>query len=425
MTNLAANLIIGRITQSTGVPEALTAANVATIIEPTLDLRYLRSAGVNNIGIPGGIGFGVGICPEYCRPTGMIPMTGCYTLGHDNYGNYRYADGSIMCWIPKHYYKIGTGSNGLAVNVVDVKSIYDYADTATANSAGYALPRDFLDGGVEKPGYFVDKYKVSKTSWGSGYIASSIQNGNPISTAAAHNPIGDLTAAGGVNAYYPTIDCAHARDGVNGAVNASSIFHVASVFQRVTLARLALAHAQASASTTYCAWYDASSNFPKGCNNNALRDTNDTSVLYTSDGYSNCGKTGSGSPFAKTTHNGQACGVADLNGLMWEISLGVTYISAAGKFYIAKQATTMKSFTSGNAGATDHWGATGVAAMMDEITLPDFGADGWKYFGNSTNQVFSEDTSGTNWLLSAVGIPKDTNGQSGSGTTVYGNDVFY
>ncbi len=78
-----------------------------------------------------------------------------------------------------------------------------------------------------------------------------------------------------------------------------------------------------------CAWYDAAgnTNFPKGCNNNALKDTNDTTVVYQSDGYSNCGKTGSATNFAKTTHNGQNCGVADLNGLMWEVSPGVTCVS--------------------------------------------------------------------------------------------------
>jgi hypothetical protein len=64
--------------------------------------------------------------------------------------------------------------------------------------------------------------------------------------------------------------------------------------------------------------------YPRGCNNNGLGDLDDSQVRYQSDGYSNCGKTGSGSPFAKTTHNGQECGVADLNGLMYEVSPGVT-----------------------------------------------------------------------------------------------------
>ena len=132
------------------------------------------------------------------------------------------------------------------------------------------------------------------------------------------------TATAGTNAYYSAIVAAKCRDGVNGAVNTNSIFFCSSRFIQSGLAMLSLAHGQAATSATYCAWYLSGKNFPKGCNNNALRDTDDTSVLYTSDGYSQCGKTGSGTPFAKTTHNGQNCGVADLNGLMYEINPGLT-----------------------------------------------------------------------------------------------------
>ncbi len=82
------------------------------------------------------------------------------------------------------------------------------------------------------------------------------------------------------------------------------------------LAMLSLAHGQAAKNQATCAWYGTSNNYPKGCNNNALKDVDDLSVVFQPDGYSNCGKTGSASLFARTTHNGQACGVADLNGLM-------------------------------------------------------------------------------------------------------------
>ena len=463
----------------------------------------LLSVKINSIGAAGGLGFGVGICPTYLLPAGMVPMTGCYQLGHDNYGNYQFSDGSIMCWIPKFYYKIGTGSNGLAVNVISIKGVYTYASTALANAAGYALHRAFIDGGVEQPGFFIDKYKISKNALGSGFVGSSIANGNPISTAAAHNPAADLT--GGANYYYSLIDLAHRRDGVNGLVNASSIFHCASQFQRSALAMLSMAHGQASSNTTYCAWYHATYNYPKGCNNNALRDQDDNTVLYVTDGYSNCGKTGSGALFAKTTHNGQNCGVADLNGLMYEVSIGATCIAttaaiegmsqaaaceitwtahglatgdfvmilaitqadwvgakdkiwqitktgdntftiafnssgfgtpydagtdpgtvAKGTFYAAKQATAMKTFTHDNTLATDHWGATGVAAMMDAIVPPFKTANGFGMrFGSGVNQVLSEAVSGAGWLLTGLGAPKDGAGVDGTGTDLFGKDYFY
>lgn len=456
-----------------------------------------------DIGTAGAQDFG---CAPYSGslPSGFSSLTGSSTPGSDNWGNYQYSDGSIMVWIPKFYYKV------TSPNSIDIKGTNTYASTSAANTAGYALHRAFIDGGSEKAGFFFDKYKASKTASGTGWIASSIQNGLPISTSSAHNPIADLTASGGTNAYYRAFDCAHARDGVNGAVNASSIFNVASRFQYGALAMLSLAHGQASSGTTYNAWYSASTtNFPKGCNN-SRSDTNDTSVIWESDGYSSACKTGSagygggaGNLFAKSTHNGQNSGVADLNGGMWEISIGVTAISATasitaatqanpcqitasshglstgdyvqitsvggmtqindkifkvtvidtsnytldgtdssafgaytsggtsrrGTFYVAKQATAMKSFTSGNSGATDHWGATGVAAMMDSF-VPAFetaysGNGFGQRMGGSTNQVISEDTSGSAWLLAGLGFPKDKDGIDTSGTSVFGQDYFY
>jgi hypothetical protein len=351
----------------------------------------------------------------------------------------------------------------------------------------------------------------SKVALGTGYVGASILNGLPLSTAAAHNPMYSATpgvglTACGSNAYFETIKAAHARDGVDGAENATSIFFVASQFQRAALALLSMAHGQACTSTVNCAWYHATYNYPKGCNNNALRDADDTAVLYVTDGYSNCGKTGSGDPFAKTTHNGQACGVADLNGLMWEVTLGMTCIAPAaaaiegmsvaaaceitwtahglvdndfvmilgitqadwsgckdklwqitktgdntftipfnssafgtaydagtdpgtvtkGTFYAAKQATAMKSFTSGNSGATDHWGATGVAAMMDAFAPPFESAGVFaQRMGSGANQVLSEAVSGAGWLLTGMGCPKDAGGIDTTGANLFGKDYFY
>lgn len=476
--------------------------------------------GENLIGNPGEAGFGVGFCPESKLPDNMIPLAGCYIPAHDDYGNYQYQDGSIMVWVPKFYYRIGHVSNPTygtyGVNSIDIKGIDTYVSEADANADGYALHRAFIDGGATKDGFFIDKYICSKNAWGTGQIASSIKNGLPISTAATHNPIADLTACAG-NFYYETIKAAHARDGVDGAENPDSIFHVVSRFQYSALAMLAMAHGQASSNTTNCAWYDAAYNYPKGCNNNALKDYDEVSngagsgddLLYVTDGYPNCGKTGSGVPFAKSTHNGQNCGIADVNGLMYEISIGVTCIAPAaaaieamsqanpcqitwtahgmvtddyamilaitqadwigckdkiwkitkidddnftiafdasgfgaaydpgtdpgtvtkGTFYLAKEVTAMKDFDSGVAGATDHWGATGIAAMMD-VFVPAFenvysGNSFVQKFGSGGNQVLSEAISGANWLLTGLGLPKDKDGIDTTGTNLFGKDYYY
>jgi len=378
----------------------------------------------NDIGIAGQQGFGVGICPADLLPQGMSHILGTETMGHDNYGNYQFQEGSIVCWVPIHWAKVGTGSNGLGVNEISAVNYSTYADEATANVAGYFLPRVFIDGGVIKQGYFVDKYEISKNPIGSGFVGSSIKNGLPVSTASTHNPIADLTACAG-NFYYEAINAAHARDGVDGAVNTDSNWFCASRFIYANLAMLSMAHGQAAVSTTYCAWHDAAdvTNYPKGNNNNALGDTDDGTVSYTSDGYPNCGLTGSGVPFAKTTHNGQNCGVADLNGNMYEISIGVT--SDGIDYFAANESTEMRKFTAGNSLATDHWGAAGIAANMTAFDIPYMSAGAWKRMGSGVNQVLSEVLTGNETTLRSLGMPKDLNGQSELGTDQFGKDGIY
>lgn len=158
------------------------------------------------------------------------------------------------------------------------------------------MHRAFKNAGAVKNGFMADKYQCSNN----GGKASSLKNGNPLSSSSAHNPFSGLTGTP-ANAYYGAIDAAKTR---------GAVWHCMSRFEWAALALLALAHGQAATSATWCAWYDANrvTNFPKGNNNNALGDTNDNTILYVSDGYLNCGKTGSANYPAKVSHNGQARG---------------------------------------------------------------------------------------------------------------------
>jgi hypothetical protein len=47
------------------------------------------------------------------------------------------------------------------------------------------------------------------------------------------------------------------------------------------------------------------------------------------------------------------------------------------------------------------------------------------YLGSGSNQVFSGDTSGTNWLQTACGIQDTTSGADATGTNMFGNDGTY
>lgn len=368
---------------------------------------------INHIGTPGQQGFGVGIAPSL--PTNMAKLYGTDDPASDTYGNYQYSDGSIMVYIPAFYYKYGTGANGFALNVVDIKAFSYFADVATANAAGYALHRAFYNGGSIRPGFFVDKYLCSKN----GSIASSIKNGVVLSSATR----GGLTdtpfsSIGQADAFYGTIGAARTR---------GAAFHPKTMFQNAALALLSLAHGSAAASTTYCAWYSAgSTNFPKGNNNDALGDAQDATIAYVWDGnatYAGCGKTGSANFLSKTTHNGMNCGVADLNGLIWEIApFGLT--SNGTNFYLLNTAVDVNTITASNTLATDAWGATGLAAMYTDIgtTYGSLTASSTNKIFGSASQVLSEATSGTAWAMAGAGVPL-LGGVGGSNQ--FGNDYMY
>lgn len=469
--------------------------NVVGLLGPSNSM-VLRVAYINNIGTPGGQGFGVGICPS-TLPAGMSEMSGTRDPSSANYGNYQYSDGSVMCWIPAFYYKFGTGANGVALNDAAIKAESAYTNVAAANADGYALHRAFYDGGAVQRGVFVDKYIPSYNAG----KASSLANGIVL-TSAARGSLSNEEFTNLTGAPANTLGGAFAAAKTRGAS-----FFPSSRFIWSALALLSYAHAKASSAATYCAWYHATTNFPKGNNNNALSDANDATVTWTYDGngtYLGVGKTGSASVLAKSTHNGQNCGVADLNGLIWEMTPGLssivtsktitgatqanpcvitavahgiapaatatvmvtgivgmtelnnkmftatgidantlslnvnsTALTAYGSagtltiptFYALNTAVAMKNVTGSNTTATDHWGATGIAAMFTALTVPMetvYPNNGHaQYFGSGANQVLSEATSGDNWTLTGLGLPKDANAVDTTGTDAFGKDYFY
>jgi hypothetical protein len=447
--------------------------------------------GGNDIGVPGQQGFGVGICPDL--PIGFSALTGTYDKTSDNYGNYRYSDGSVMCWIPALWVKYTAGEP------TDIKPLSYFVDEAAANAAGYVSHRADWDAGAHQPGQFVDKYKCSLGSAGGLPVASSLALGVPlVSSPGAVGQVG-FAAVGAPAYYYGAIVAAKTR-GVDFFCNSRAI--------RAKLALLSLVHGLAATGTTYCAWYDATgtTNFPKGCNNNALKDINDTSVTYTAAAvggtYPTAPTTGSGTPFAKTTHNGQACGVADLNGGYYEVEMGLTCVAITKTILAATQANpvaitatshgfssgdavmitgvagmtqindklyrvtvpgpdtftldgvdgsafgaytgsgtatrgiwyatdtdvAMKSYTSGTSLATDHWGATGIAATMSAINLglaTVYPNNNFAQRFGGAGATFSGAASGGGWQLDGLGLPQATGITTAAGTNKYGQDYYY
>jgi hypothetical protein len=390
------------------------------------------------IGFAGDQGFGVGVYPD-TLPSGFTGMSGFDDPTSANYGNYTYTDGSVMVFIPKFYYRIASTSSPYyatyGLNAIDIAGIDTYATTAAANAAGFALHRAFIDGGSEKHGFFIDKYLCSKNAGNNAGLSASL--GVPISltTSTSYTRSNGMTGCTGILA--DAVVLSRARG--------SGVFNVASLFMYSALALLSLAHGQAATGTTNCAWYDASrvTNFPKGCNNDALGDVNDATLTFQTAGDSgsaNKPKTGSANNLAKTAHNGQTCGVLDLNGAMWEVALGVTSPGSSGTSttqitngdtYVLKESVALSSLTAGWNGTNDAWGdATNLATKYDSQTgfLVWGSSTTTSYYGNSTNQVFSEAMSGAGWLRTAAMVPATTSSYTttaGTSNDLWGRDALF
>jgi len=384
------------------------------------------------IGTTGALGFSVAPCSENFASLGLSALSGTSTAGHDEYGNYQHTNGSIVCWMPKGYYRVGNSSaakfSTYGANTLEIVGTDTYATEALANVDGFVLHRVFIDGGAEKAGVFVDKYRNSKSA-SNANIAVSVKNGNPISLTKnlGYTPSSTMTGCTGI--FADAITLARAR---GAGWNSQSIF--------VTgwLMMVSVAQGQNAANTTNVAWYDSglTTNFPKGANNSSLRDVNDTSVLYTaSPDEAEKGLTGSGVPFAKTTHNGANNGVADVNGLMYEALIGYTNYGANATdtadnttttAYLLKTTTALKDLTAGWNGATDAFGVAGtLATRYDAITVPiSVNTTGWIYWGSGTNAVFDSVATGVGRDLCGF-LPKDNNAYDATGINMLGNDGAY
>lgn len=275
---------------------------------------------INDIGIPGTKGFGLGIAPTL--PSGMTSLTGYDDPTHDNYGNYQYQDGSIMCWIPAFYYKfVGP--------ILIIKRFSKFVDVAHANANGYTLHRAFFNKGEVKNGFFLDKYEWSKNNYAGNDIASSIKNGITLTEDLTKNPYSGLTG----------LNTSHNNDSGTIAVakTRGSKFFPYTRMQFGAMGFLSYAHSLATSSTEMAAWYVSEGcSAPRGNDDgwkNPPISRDDTALVWEYDGLSAAGggKTGSagygggvGNIFAKSTHNGQNCGVADLVGNLWEQTPGLT-----------------------------------------------------------------------------------------------------
>lgn len=345
------------------------------------------------IGKAGQQGFGVGVYggdPSDLTAMGLSPMQGCEDPASENYGNYIHTNGSIMVFIPAFCYRIGSASAPSYER--DAENALEIRDAELGEGGGWILHRAFIDGGQQKLGFFFDKYICSKDS--TGRVAISVKNGNTIMLSENFMPSYGMQS-GCRGHIYDSIILGRAR---------GEYYSVTTIFQWSAIAMLSLAHGQAATSSQWCGWYDAnhSTNFPKG-NNNYLKDYDDPSVTWTSHNrYKGMGQTGSGTPFVKTTHNGQACGITDVNGNQEQVALGV--MNPRYKIKVLKESVRVHDITTSN---------RADASLFDEMSIP-YGNDR-KYWGAN-----AFDTSASGIGRSLCGTLPNT--YQSSGTALMGSD---
>jgi hypothetical protein len=262
--------------------------------------------------------FGVAVYP-FDLPPEFSEMEGTREDDHRNFGNYIYTssngDQSVLVFIPKFFFKTSD----------DCESI----DISFEPKEGYRVHRAFLDGGEEKSGFFIDKYVASKSSDNKSCVSKF--GGVPIS----------LTTNTEYTASYDMPGCKGTlEDSIVLATSRGPGFNVASIFMYDAMAKLAWFRVQDPSIKEYWKLKDNGLiGLPRGCNSN-LSDYYDPEVRYESAGDigdKNKPKTGAIACFEKTTHNGHASGVADLNGVILQCMLGVTTFDNSKTAYVIKE----------------------------------------------------------------------------------------
>lgn len=281
----------------------------------------------SSIGSAGQQGFGVGVYggdPADLTAMGLTPMEGCEDPTSDNYGNYIHTNGSIMCCIPAFCYRLGKATAPSysrddvdALEIKDATEFPQFSHDAVFSSPDFGddwiLHRAFVDGNKLKRAFFIDKYLCSNVNG----QAASVKNANRLMCYNdSARTFCTKNISGTVGQAYDAITLSRAR---------GDYYSLVTCYQWSAISLLSLAHGQAATSADACAWYDANhtTNFPKGATSEYGRDFNDDSIRYSYHSQGNMfAKTGSGTPFNKTTHNGQASGVADVAGVCNQWTIG-------------------------------------------------------------------------------------------------------
>lgn len=316
------------------------------------------------IGLPGLRGFGVGCCRPELLPADIVALPGTYDRFSPTYGNYLHTpSASVVCYLPAHYIDIQSPGN---TNAPFFGSKVVISSTQSGNSV---LAKAFKNGGSDLAGVFIDKYQGSNVKPdGSGQPNSSTSSrsefpssGGIFASRPLLWPVSATAVSASLRSPFSLCDSTVLNPSATAPTNnlggvwalcrtRGADWHPVPIWTRVHLAFLSLAHSQAllntsgvpvSSATTSAAWMDTAPYAPKG-NNNTGSDVNNSDVSFGGLGwageqyraYTGAARIGDLPAVEQTTHNGQLCGIADVNGNQQDICPGLTNTTGGGEGYV-------------------------------------------------------------------------------------------
>jgi hypothetical protein len=412
------------------------------------------------IGLAGLTGFGVGCCRPELLPDDITTMPGTYDRFSPNYGNYVHVpSASIVCFLPAHYIDLqapGTGNDAFLTKVV-------ISSTQSGNSV---LAKAFRNGGSELAGVFVDKYQGSNVRPDGSGMPNSTDglpgtlpaSGGIFASRPLHWPVSAIGISGTLRSPFSYCNStvlnpaattpANNYGGVWAACKSRGAdWYPVPMWTRIHLGYLALAHAQAlldtggtpvANATANAAWMDTAPYAPKG-NNNSGSDVNKTSLVFSrtdiggnasgwagesARAFTGAARIGTLSAVEHTTHNGQLCGIVDVNGNQWDITPGLTNNTGTNAGYKAFSDLDDYTTVSSNAGIT---GAANVISLA--VDAADDGVwwgndNAWTYLipnaGGTYHPSSTWSANVTRKAMAEFGLPR----QAGTSTTQTSTNTF-
>jgi hypothetical protein len=185
---------------------------------------------------------------------------------------------------------------------------------------------------------------------------------------------------------------------------------------------------------------------PKGNNNNNGSDINKTSLVFSrtdiggaaeggwagesARAFTGAARIGSLSAVEHTTHNGQLCGIVDVNGNQWDITPGLTNNTGTNAGY--KVFSDLDDYTtvSSNAGITGSANVISLAADVSDDGVWWGANDGWTYLvpdvGGTYHPSSTWAANDTRKAMAECGLPRQAGTSlTQTSTNIFGGDGLY